>query len=127
MAYRRRIRNDGVQRGGNCQAGVVILPAEVRGPRWWLAFKCRADGDHAAATALLGRHPEVEALWTPWQRVEVFNAFRQAERAGWVAAGESRRIAIEVAADGFVSFDAEQNELAEAAGLPLITRRSRSR
>lgn len=30
-------------------------------------------------------------------------------------------IALEVAADGFLSFDSDQDVLAEAAGLPLIT------
>ena len=36
-------------------------------------------------------------------------------------------IAIEVGADGFLSFDDEQNDLAEAAGLPLIRLRARRR
>lgn len=31
-------------------------------------------------------------LWTPWQRVEVFNGFCQSERAGLLAKGESRRV-----------------------------------
>lgn len=110
--------------------------------------------------------PDAQVIWTPWQRVEVFNTFRQAERAGLVAPGESRRllrvleqevrlgywlhlefnwteavrtagelaaehslkmlvrgmdlfhvaIAIETAADAFLSFDDEQIALAEAAG-----------
>lgn len=144
---------------------------------WWLAVKCRGDTHHATAITLFDHHPEGEVLWTPWQRVEVFNSFRQAERAGLVASGESRRmirlleqevrlgywqhvefdwtdavrtacelgaehslqhvvramdlfhvaIAVEVAADGFLSFDADQNVLAEAAGLPLIRLPSRSR
>jgi predicted nucleic acid-binding protein len=102
--------------------------------------------------------------------VEVFNTFRQAERAGLVEAGESRQlirlleqevrlgywshlefdwtdairvacelsaehslkllvrgmdlfhvaIAIEAAADAFLSFDDDQNTVAAAAGLQLI-------
>lgn len=137
---------------------------------WWLALKCRRDIHHRSAITLFDRHPEADVLWTPWQRVEVFNGFRQAERAGWVPSGESRQmirgleqevrlgywphvefdwtdavraacelgaehslkhlvramdlfhvaIALEVAADGFLSFDADQNVLAEAAGFPLI-------
>ena len=137
---------------------------------WWLAYKCRRDLHHATAITLFGQLREVEVVWTPWQRVEVLNGFRQAERAGHIAPGESRQlirlleqevrigywphvefawteavrtacelsaehslkmiirgmdlfhvaIAIEVAADGFLSFDEEQNALAEAAGLPLI-------
>lgn len=138
---------------------------------WWLAFKCRRDSHHAAALTLFDRHPEAEVLWTPWQRIEVFNSFRQTERAGLVRKGESRQlirlleqevrlgywrhvefdwtdavrtacelgaehslkhtvramdlfhvaIALEVAADAFLSFDIDQNVLAEAAGLPLLT------
>jgi predicted nucleic acid-binding protein len=36
------------------------------------------------------RVPDAEILWTPWQRVEVFNTFRQAERAGLVAKGQAK-------------------------------------
>jgi len=138
---------------------------------WWLALKCRRDTHHAAAVSLFDRQPEAEVLWTPWQRVEAFNSFRQAERAGVLRKGESGQIirlleqevrlgywphmefdwtgavrgaceigaahslecmvrsmdlfhvaiALEVAADAFLSFDADQNVLAAAAGLPLIT------
>jgi predicted nucleic acid-binding protein len=137
---------------------------------WWLAYKCRRDTHHAAALSLFDREPEAQVLWTPWQRVEVFNTFRQAERAGLVEAGESRQlirlleqevrlgywshlefdwtdairaacelsaehslkllvrgmdlfhvaIAIEAAADAFLSFDDDQNTVAAAAGLQLI-------
>lgn len=144
---------------------------------WWFALKCRRDTHHPAAITLFEQQFEAEVLWTPWQRVEVFNSFRQAERTGWVRAGESRQlirlleqeirlgywphvefdwtdavrtacelgaehalklpvramdlfhvaVALEVAADAFLSFDADQNELAKAAGLPLInlTRRAK--
>ena len=137
---------------------------------WWLAYKYRRDTHHATAITLFDREPEAQVLWTPWQRVEVFNTFRQAERAGLIGQGDSRQlirlleqevrlgywphvefdwtgavrtaselsaehslkmvirgmdlfhvsIAIEVAADAFLSFDEEQNTLAEAAGLPLV-------
>ena len=142
---------------------------------WWLAYKCRRDTHHVSAITLFDREPEAQVLWTPWQRVEVFNTFRQAERAGLIAEGESRQlirlleqevrlgywphiefdwtgavrtaselaeehslkmvvrgmdlfhvsIAIEVAADAFLSFDDEQNVLAEAAGLPLVSMSSK--
>ena len=36
-------------------------------------------------------------------------------------------IALEVAADALLSFDADQNALAEAAGLPLVTLASRAK
>jgi len=50
---------------------------------WWFALKCRRDTHHAAAVSLFDREPEAEVLWTPWQRVEVFNSFRRGpERAG---------------------------------------------
>jgi predicted nucleic acid-binding protein len=41
---------------------------------------------------LCEREPEAEVLWTPWQRVEVFNGVCQAERAGLLGKGESRQI-----------------------------------
>ena len=59
---------------------------------WWLGYKCRRDTQHAVALSLFDRDPEAEILWTPWQRVEVFNGFCQAERAGLLGKGESRQI-----------------------------------
>jgi predicted nucleic acid-binding protein len=59
---------------------------------WWLGYKCRGDTQHPAALSLFDREPEVEVLWTPWQRVEVFNGFCQAERAGLLRKGESRQV-----------------------------------
>ena len=59
---------------------------------WWLGYKCRRDTQHSAALSLFDRDPDAEVLWTPWQRVEVFNSFCQAERAGLLARGESRRV-----------------------------------
>jgi predicted nucleic acid-binding protein len=59
---------------------------------WWLGYKCRRDTQHPAALSLFDREPEVEVLWTPWQRVEVFNGFCQAERAGLLRKGESRQV-----------------------------------
>ena len=58
---------------------------------WWLGYKCRRDIQHQAALSLFEREPDAEVLWTPWQRVEVFNGFCQAERAGLLAKGESRQ------------------------------------
>lgn len=59
---------------------------------WWLGYKCRRDTQHEAALSLFESEPEAEVLWTPWQRVEVFNGFCQAERAGLLGKGESRQI-----------------------------------
>lgn len=59
---------------------------------WWLGYKCQRDTHHSAALSLFEREPDAEVLWTPWQRVEVFNGFCQAERAGLLAKGESRQI-----------------------------------
>ena len=58
---------------------------------WWLGYKCRRDKHHLAALSLFDRDPDAEVLWTPWHRVEVFNGFCQAERAGLLGKGESRR------------------------------------
>lgn len=57
-----------------------------------MGYKCRLDTQHDAALSLFEQHEEAEILWTPWQRVEVFNGFSQAERAGILERGESRRI-----------------------------------
>lgn len=59
---------------------------------WWLSYKCRLDSNHETAIDLFDRGEELDVLWTPWQRVEVFNAFSQAERGGLLAKGESRQI-----------------------------------
>jgi predicted nucleic acid-binding protein len=58
---------------------------------WWMAFKCEADPLHGHATRLFDRHEEAYVVWTPWQRVEVFNTYRQMERQGLVLKGESAR------------------------------------
>jgi len=42
---------------------------------WWLGYKCRKDIHHHSALRLFDGEPEAEVLWTPWQRVEVFNGF----------------------------------------------------
>jgi predicted nucleic acid-binding protein len=59
---------------------------------WWLGCKCRGDTQHQAALSLFEREPEAVVLWTPWHRIEVFNGFCQAERAGLLRKGESRQI-----------------------------------
>lgn len=57
---------------------------------WWLAYKCSDDTHHEEALRTFDLSPEVELIWTGWQRVEVFNSLRQAERGGILAAGKSR-------------------------------------
>ncbi len=47
---------------------------------WWIAYKNVSDALHHQALQILDKPHEI--IWTPWQRVEVFNAFRQQERAG---------------------------------------------
>ncbi len=59
---------------------------------WWLAYKCRRDTHHLAALSVFDREANPEVLWTPWQRVEVFNGFCQTERAGLLGRGESRQM-----------------------------------
>ena len=57
-----------------------------------MGYKCRCDVHHNAALRLFDIEPESDLLWTPWQRVEVFNSFCQVERAGLLTKGESRQI-----------------------------------
>jgi predicted nucleic acid-binding protein len=59
---------------------------------WWLGYKCRRDTQHQASLSFFDREPDAEVVWTPWQRLEVFNSFCQAERAGLLARGESRQV-----------------------------------
>jgi predicted nucleic acid-binding protein len=59
---------------------------------WWLAYKCSDDTNHARAMRMLESLDEAAVIWTPWQRVEVFNSFRQAERAGIIAQGKAREL-----------------------------------
>jgi predicted nucleic acid-binding protein len=59
---------------------------------WWLGYKCRRDTHHDTSLSLFDRAPDAEVLWTPWQRLEVFNGVCQAERAGLLSKGDSRRI-----------------------------------
>lgn len=59
---------------------------------WWFAYKCRWDRHHSTAISLFDEIPSAVVLWTPWQRVEVFNALRQAECAGLWDPGESQPV-----------------------------------
>jgi predicted nucleic acid-binding protein len=59
---------------------------------WWLGYKCRRDTHHLAALSFFDRCADGEVLWTPWQRVEVFNGFCQSERAGLLKQGEARQV-----------------------------------
>ena len=145
---------------------------------WWIACKITDDANHHAAVEVFDRFSDIRILWTPWQRVEVFNSLRQLERAGVIIQGKSRTlirlleqevrlgywphaefdwrdavrtacdisaehslsvpirgmdlfhvaIAIETGADAILTFDGEQKDLAQAAGvrvLPLAVRRGR--
>lgn len=49
---------------------------------WWVAYKNASDSQHARAVRHFDGNSEMAILWTPWQRIEVFNSFRQLERAG---------------------------------------------
>lgn len=57
---------------------------------WWLSYKCSDDANHQRALDTFDRAPDADIIWTPWQRVEVFNSLRQAERGGLIASGKSR-------------------------------------
>jgi hypothetical protein len=57
---------------------------------WWLAYKCRRDLHHPLAVSLFDREPDAQVVWTPWQRVEVFNTLRHRRLATGVG-GHLRR------------------------------------
>lgn len=57
---------------------------------WWIAYKSTKDANHSAAIQLFDVWPDAKVVWTPWHRVEVFNSFRQLERAGMVLPGKAR-------------------------------------
>ncbi len=48
---------------------------------WWVASKFTADRFHLNAASVFDHFPEIEIVWTPWQRVEVISTIRQLERA----------------------------------------------
>ena len=61
---------------------------------WWVALKNSGDAFHESALAAFDLHDTPEVIWTPWHRLEVFNAIRQAERLGFlrgVTAGSAIR------------------------------------
>ena len=58
---------------------------------WWLAYKCSNDAHHREAVRCFDSVDEIRVVWTPWQRVEVFNALRQIERAGVFETGRARQ------------------------------------
>jgi predicted nucleic acid-binding protein len=58
---------------------------------WWLALHYRDDAHYRDAIDLFARDPEAEVMWTPWQRVEVFNGLQQLERRGGLNPGDARR------------------------------------
>ena len=43
---------------------------------WWVAFKNTRDPHHSKAMSLWDINESAAVLWTPWHRVEVFNAIR---------------------------------------------------
>ncbi len=59
---------------------------------WWIAYKRRKDAHHGSAISVFDRNPHNRVFWTTWHRVEVFNAFRQAEFAKLIPVGEATAI-----------------------------------
>ena len=59
---------------------------------WWLNFHLRGDANHRVAVGLFARDPDARVLWTPWQRVEVFNNLHQLERKRTLEAGEAKQV-----------------------------------
>lgn len=59
---------------------------------WWVNSVVRNDAFHAAAVGLFDHDPQASVLWTPWQRVEVFNSLHQLERRGDLPPGDAKRL-----------------------------------
>ncbi len=59
---------------------------------WWVASKQESDALHDPAVRVLTKRPDLDVVWTPWQRVEVFNAFRQLERRGAIERINARQM-----------------------------------
>ena len=57
---------------------------------WWVAYKWSDDSNRLRAIALFDRWEDARVVWTPWQRVEVFNALRQLERRGAMLTSNAR-------------------------------------
>jgi len=49
---------------------------------WWVAFRNTGDAFHGTAITIFDHHDSPEIIWTPWHRLEVFNAIRQVGRLG---------------------------------------------
>jgi hypothetical protein len=58
---------------------------------WWVALSYHGDRHHPLARLTFDFFPNLEVMWTPWQRVEVFNILTQMERGGLLDGGGARR------------------------------------
>ena len=136
---------------------------------WWLALVYQHDIHHERAWRLFDLDVQARVLWTPWQRVEVFNVLYQVERVGYLEPGDAQQsirrlekevrlgywthrefhwtkaiqlagqiaqehgptlpirgmdlfhvaIALTVRSEAFLTFDADQEALAQASGLSV--------
>ena len=95
---------------------------------WWLNFHLHDDTHHQAAVDLFIRDENAQVLWTPWQRLRArpcwLRACRLAAQHGPTLPIRGMdlfhvAIALTVRAPVFLSFDADQNALARAAGLDV--------
>ena len=59
---------------------------------WWVNSVVRNDAFHAVAVGLFDHDPEASVLWTPWQRVEVFNSLHQLKRKSGLPPGDAKRL-----------------------------------
>jgi predicted nucleic acid-binding protein len=58
---------------------------------WWIARNSSVERHHRAAIRVFDDFHDLRVMWTPWQRVEIFNTLVQQERGGFLAPGEARR------------------------------------
>lgn len=59
---------------------------------WWLNCQLRNATLHSVAVGLFDHDPEAVVLWTPWQRLEVFNTLHQLERRGDLLPAHAKQV-----------------------------------
>ncbi len=59
---------------------------------WWIGWNVSGDALHTKAISIGDNLEEIEVVWTPWQRVEVFNGIRQLDRRGAIEPNGAKQL-----------------------------------